>query len=320
MGKIILLLSMVLVLGCLTGEEKGRDEDKEITQTPQPSFTIHVVEETPLGDFGKIKNVTLLTKQLRRGNESYSYYQAIYYWEDVAYRTGALNRFYPEEKDVLPLLPPGRAYMEAFEWIKNNTPEDAVFLSWWDYGDLIRVFAQREALISDPCASEKCLQTLSDDETDVFRYEDEIRFNDVVKFFTSSEDEAYEIAKKYGVDYVFVTYEEFPKSWAIDYLAGKEALIRSFRVLSTGDRERDLQRIAEGFIKHRVSAYFVRGEEEYIIWYLVPEDVPKIKERLLLGLLPFKIRPENIAPREMLNNFQLVYSDDEEYIYIFKVT
>lgn len=318
MKKILLLFALAIVLGCLAEEEKVVDRKIE-TELP-PQVTISVVAEYPLGDFGKIKNVTLLSKELRRGDESYSYYQAIYHWKGVAYRTGTLNRFYPEEKDVLPLLPPGRAYSEAFEWIKNNTPEDAVFLSWWDYGDLIRVFAQREALISDPCASAECLQTLSDDETDVFRYEDSERFNDVVKFFTSSEDEAYRIAKKYGADYVFVTYEEFPKSWAINYLAGKEPLIRSFIVSSTGDTERDLQNIAEGFIKHRVSAYFARGEEEkYTIWYLVSEDVPKIKDRLLLSLLPFKIMPGNISTREMLNNFQLVYSDDEEYIYIFKV-
>lgn len=327
---LIIILSLVLAAGCIGG---GQAKDKATVKTNEPAKlpetqtyepSINVIGEYSLGDFGKLKNVTLLTKELDKGNESYSYYQAIYYWKGVAYRTGALNRARVEEKGVLPLSPPqayGNAYDEAFQWIKNNTPENAVFLSWWDYGDLIRVFAQREALISDPCSRPKCLETLSDDEKDVFRYEDDEKFSDVVKFFTSDEDEAYKIAKKYGADYVFVTYEDFPKSRAIDYLAGEKGVVRVFTVETTGNQAEDLKKIGNGFTEHRVSAYFAREDEgTYTIWYLVPEDVQKIKERTLLNLLPFKLYPGNFNVREMLTNFKLVYQDDEGYVYIFKVT
>ncbi len=325
----VIILALILASGCM-----AEDQPKEKVDTGKPINTdalpvanepsVTVIGEYPLGDFGKLKNVTLLTKELVMGNDSYSYYQAIYYWNGEAYRTGALNRIYPDNEDILPLSPPhapGNAYGKAFEWVKNNTPEDAVFLSWWDYGDFIRVFAQREALISDPCSKSQCLKTLSDDEKDIFRYEDDEKFNDVLKFFTSDEDEAYKIAKKYGVDYVFITYEDFQKSSAIEYLAGKKGLMRVFTVDATGDRDKDLEKIIEGINEHRVSAYFIKKQNgKYYVWYLVPEDVQKIRERLLLNLLPFNLLPGNFNVWEMLNNFELVYKDEGDYVYIFKVT
>lgn len=322
----ILIFAFAIASGCL-GEEKAKEKissEKAYSDSKPPGVSIKLVESRYIGDFGKLKNVTILTKELIKGGKSHRFYQAIYYWKGEAYRTGALNLKPGKNKSVLPVSPPETntdAYAAAFQWIRNNTPEDAVFLSWWDYGDLIRLFTQRETLISDPCSRPECLKTLSDDELDVFRYEDDQKFFDVVRFFNSNEDEAYKIAKKYGVDYVFVTYEDFAKMWAIDYLGGKKDVLRVFRLEATGDKVKDIQKIYSAFEQLQVSAYFIRGYSDvYEIWYLVPEDVPKVRERLLLSLLPLKIYPDNIYTRDMLSNFQLVYHDKEEYIYIFKVT
>jgi asparagine N-glycosylation enzyme membrane subunit Stt3 len=38
----------------------------------------------------------------------------------------------------------------ALEWIKNSTPEDAVFLNWWDYGHMIVGYAERESVSKNP--------------------------------------------------------------------------------------------------------------------------------------------------------------------------
>ncbi len=316
------LIALVILGGCIAQEKspgiEGNGVDKGLEQPPGATIAISGTEE--LGDYGKIKNLTLISKDIRTAEEEYSVFQATYVWKGVKYRTGSLNRAYPDNESEVPLLPPGAQYKRAFEWIEENTAEDALFISWWDYGDLIRIFAQREALVSDPCRSSKCLDTLSDDETDVFRYEDDEKFLDVLKFFTTNEDEAYGIAKEYGANYVFITYEEFPKSWAISYIAGAQPALRNFQVQLTGDREVDSKNIATGLAKYRVSAYFFKPTGDiYTVWYLVPEDVPKIKERVLLSLLPLKIKQGNIDTRDMLSNFQLVYSDEEEYIYIYKV-
>jgi hydroxylamine oxidation protein HaoB len=322
----IIILIFAFASGCVAGEKSKEKVEtvKSDTTLEPPDISINTLEEYPLGDYGKAKNVTLLFKEIKKGEKSYYYYQAIYHWRGLAYRTGTLNLVYPEKKDIPSLAPPktpGEAYGHAFQWIRNNTPEDAVFLSWWDYGDFIRFFGQRDALVSDPCPRSACLETLGENEKDVYRYEDEARFKDVVRFFTSNEDVAYKIAKKYGVDYVFVTYEDFPKSWAINYLGGKDDIVKVFTLNSTDDKKQDMKKIAEGFAAHRVSAYFAREEAgKYTVWYLLPEDVSKIRERLLLSLLPLKGYPGNINTRDMLSNFKLVYQDDTGYIYIFKVT
>ncbi|RLE62706.1 MAG: hypothetical protein DRN53_03490 [Thermoprotei archaeon] len=36
---------------------------------------------------------------------------------------------------------------KALEWIKINTPEDSIFLSWWDYGHMIKSYAERHVVI-----------------------------------------------------------------------------------------------------------------------------------------------------------------------------
>ena len=318
-----ILLTAILASGCLGGEEPRDRPEIPASEAPlKPEMPqIKVLGEYPMGDYGRLKNFTVITKEITVGNESYAFYQALYTWDGVIYRSGALNWRSPEENGTLPLAPPrtpGDAYKAAFQWIRNATPENAVFLSWWDYGDLIRIFAQRDALISDPCP--RCFDTLSEDEKDVFRYEDAERFDDVVKFFTSSEDDAYKIAEKYDADYVFVTYEDFSKSWAIEYLAGKSRVIKVFNVPRSGDKDTDLENLANTFAQYRVSAYYVKTDpEKYVVWYIAPEDVLQINERLLLNLLPFRIYPENVLVWDMLDKFNPVYRDDENYIYIFKV-
>ena len=37
-------------------------------------------------------------------------------------------------------------WLDALEWIKNNTPKDAVVASWWDYGYWIQTLGERATL------------------------------------------------------------------------------------------------------------------------------------------------------------------------------
>jgi asparagine N-glycosylation enzyme membrane subunit Stt3 len=343
-----ILIALIILSGCLTQDESPDEidvfrydgiEDKPSSllecETPPKEVITNIVGSEERGDFGKIKNLTLISKEIKiPGDEIvlmdmdterkyliYNATQATYVWKGEKYRTGSLTRADTDNESKIPLYPPGDPYKRAFDWIRGNTPEDAVFISWWDYGDMIRVFAQREALISDPCKSIKCLYTLSDDEIDVFRYENDEEFLDVQKFFTTNEDEAYNITRKYGVDYVFVTREEFGKSWAIECIAGAEPSLRIFEVPRTGDMEVDIKKIRNEMVKYRVTAYYIiTSEESYTVWYLIENPpIPKIKKSMFLSLLPLEILPDNIYTRDMLNNFELVYSDEEEYIYIYKV-
>jgi len=42
---------------------------------------------------------------------------------------------------------PPQKWHEACQWIKNNTPQDALIIAWWDYGYWIEYLAGREAYI-----------------------------------------------------------------------------------------------------------------------------------------------------------------------------
>ena len=39
-------------------------------------------------------------------------------------------------------------WFHALDWMKNNTPEDAVVASWWDYGYWISTMGER-ATVTD---------------------------------------------------------------------------------------------------------------------------------------------------------------------------
>ena len=39
-----------------------------------------------------------------------------------------------------------RDYMDAYEWVRENTPEDARVMAWWDYGYQITGIANRTSI------------------------------------------------------------------------------------------------------------------------------------------------------------------------------
>jgi len=49
--------------------------------------------------------------------------------------------------------PPTNDWLETLEWIKLNTPENAVIASWWDYGYWIQTVAERTTLIDNSTIS-----------------------------------------------------------------------------------------------------------------------------------------------------------------------
>jgi len=42
--------------------------------------------------------------------------------------------------------PWNESYIPALDWIKNNTPKDAEFLCWWDYGGMIMGYTERNVV------------------------------------------------------------------------------------------------------------------------------------------------------------------------------
>ena len=52
-------------------------------------------------------------------------------------------------------------WLDSLEWIKNNTPKDAVIASWWDYGYWIQTMAERASLADNSTLNTKLIQNIA---------------------------------------------------------------------------------------------------------------------------------------------------------------
>ena len=75
--------------------------------------------------------------------------------------------------------------MLALEWIKLNTPENAVIASWWDYGYWISTMSDRTTIIDNATLETKTIQKMG-------------------KMFMSSPNDSWNILQEMGADYVVV--------------------------------------------------------------------------------------------------------------------
>ncbi|KAH7914835.1 glycosyltransferase family 66 protein [Hygrophoropsis aurantiaca] len=78
-------------------------------------------------------------------------------------------------------------FREAYYWLRQNTPETAVVMSWWDYGYQIAGMADRPTLVDNNTWNNTHIATVG-------------------KAMSSSEDVAYPILRKHDVDYVLIIF------------------------------------------------------------------------------------------------------------------
>ncbi|MBU0472135.1 MAG: hypothetical protein KKF89_00175 [Nanoarchaeota archaeon] len=93
----------------------------------------------------------------------------------------------------------------AFDWIVDNTPEDAIFLNWWDYGHMIRGYTGREVVVYSP--SEDLLWSLASGQWDVSGsgdFSSDELISDVLFGLLFDAGRTAVVMNKYYADYVFV--------------------------------------------------------------------------------------------------------------------
>ncbi|KAG6865644.1 oligosaccharyl transferase stt3 subunit [Blastosporella zonata] len=78
-------------------------------------------------------------------------------------------------------------FREAYYWLRQNTPEDAVVMSWWDYGYQIAGMADRPTLVDNNTWNNTHIATVG-------------------KAMSSSEEVAYPILRKHDVSYILVIF------------------------------------------------------------------------------------------------------------------
>ena len=76
-------------------------------------------------------------------------------------------------------------WLESMEWIKNNTPKDAVIASWWDYGYWISTLGERATIADNSTLYTSVIENLA-------------------KMFLSSPEEGWKTLKDMQADYVVV--------------------------------------------------------------------------------------------------------------------
>jgi dolichyl-diphosphooligosaccharide--protein glycosyltransferase len=84
-------------------------------------------------------------------------------------------------------------WIDALNWISNNTPKDSVVASWWDYGYWITTLANRTSLADNATINQT-------------------RIAELAKMFIEPEKEGYEIARELDSDYVvlYLVGQRFP--------------------------------------------------------------------------------------------------------------
>ncbi|OBZ73701.1 Dolichyl-diphosphooligosaccharide--protein glycosyltransferase subunit stt3 [Grifola frondosa] len=78
-------------------------------------------------------------------------------------------------------------FREAYYWLRQNTPETAVVMSWWDYGYQIAGMADRPTLVDNNTWNNTHIATVG-------------------KAMSSPEEVAYPILRKHDVDYVLIIF------------------------------------------------------------------------------------------------------------------
>jgi len=158
---------------------------------------------------------------------------------------------------------------DSMEWIKNNTPEDAVIGSWWDYGYWIQTKADRASLADNSTVNDQIIKKIAE-------------------MFVKSPDKGWQILREMESDYfvVFVT----GKRLAVDYEN------QPLYVLSGGGDESKKQ-------------WFMRIAEEPLSKYLYSDGVSGTNyfwnETILGKMIPFTpIVYLNLQTNQQSNVFQ----------------
>lgn len=101
----------------------------------------------------------------------------------------------------------------SLDWIKDNTPENSIFLNWWDYGKTIRGATGRDVIVASPSRElAKTVGSISSGEMDektygeIYGYEDPEKIKDVALSLTTDDiNITNSIMNKYNSKYIYVT-------------------------------------------------------------------------------------------------------------------
>ncbi len=106
----------------------------------------------------------------------------------------------------------------GLSWIKASTPADATFLSWWDYGHMIKAMGERNVVIRNP--SLEILGSVGDPSS-IKEFDSQEKIVDVATALTSvNQSDTMQIMVKYNATYLMVGKDDLTKSVWFFKIAG----------------------------------------------------------------------------------------------------
>jgi asparagine N-glycosylation enzyme membrane subunit Stt3 len=113
------------------------------------------------------------------------------------------------------------------DWIRANTPENSTMLCWWDYGHMIKGYAERNVIARNP--SHEIIDSVAcarEDPNCIKEFDSHEKISDIASAFsTSNSTETLQIMKKYNATYILVCTDELDKTWWIYHIAGLDPTI-----------------------------------------------------------------------------------------------
>jgi asparagine N-glycosylation enzyme membrane subunit Stt3 len=177
-----------------------------------------------------------------RYNVTLSYYETN--WTEIRYtdETGNHSEHYFEPQMRIGL-----------DWIRNNTSENATFLCWWDYGHMIKGYAERNEIVRNP--SHEWINMVAIARTDpsaIKEFDPNEKLVDVAKALTTSNStETMQTMEKYNATYIVVYKDDTLKLSWIYRVAGVEPTIYIYQaqnssyVLNEGGRQTMIVRLLD---------------------------------------------------------------------------
>jgi len=112
----------------------------------------------------------------------------------------------------------------GLDWIRTSTSENATFLCWWDYGHMVKGYAERNVVVRNP--SEEILESIArarEDPSYVKEFDSHERILDVATALTTSNfTEMSQIMEKYGVTHILVCSDDLLKACWMYWTVGLE--------------------------------------------------------------------------------------------------
>ncbi|KAJ7876262.1 oligosaccharyl transferase STT3 subunit [Mycena leptocephala] len=173
-----------------SGSKKSKKAATPATPAPGSALTDLVAAATPAkkGDSTKVKGIFGLDTRMAVIMNAFGMLAFF-----VFHCTWATANAYSSPSVVLASQNPDGSqhiiddFREAYYWLRQNTPETAVVMSWWDYGYQIAGMADRPTLVDNNTWNNTHIATVG-------------------KAMSSSEEVAYPILRKHDVDYVLVIF------------------------------------------------------------------------------------------------------------------